>query len=604
MRSVFRASLFYSCCCFLLLITGFQPAAAQQTQVTDSLHKLYQKSTDLPEKARLAGELSQIFMAIDTLRSEQWGNQAIEDAELSRNRKAMFKSQLDNGIRLAYLATRKGYNTKALEYMDNAFRMAKENKLEKEQAESLLWKAYVYRNNSEIDQAFTQTTQALTLAQSAGNDSLLAACYFSFSECHKEKGEKLQMLKNVFEALSVAENINNHALLRNGYLQLAEFYKSVKNYDKALDYAFRVLNLDTHSNSDESKYGRTHVYNSIAIIYQLKKNYSMAESFFNKSILYADTIQFQPLKMQGYMGLMNLYIDNKNPVKALDFFNTKQDLKQSIAGYGMSSVIDQAYALIYSRLNKLDSASYYYARCLPFFENNVNPASKLNFYYYYAEHLMQKADKTAAIAIYQKGKQIADATKNLDWMRIYSRLLDSSYSMTGNYAQALYYNKLYNRYKDSLDKLGKEDEILLLQISDEEKRQDRLAAAEKEKLEKRNRIQYMSIIIAIAALFLLLVLLGLLRVSATTIRVFGFFAFLMFFEFIFLVFKKGIYGITKGEPWKDLAMMILIAAILVPLHHWIEHKVIHYLSSQHMLKLRDNSKAWWNRISKRGEPVA
>jgi tetratricopeptide (TPR) repeat protein len=588
----------------LLLVFNIFSASAQQSQVTDSIIQLYNKETSLPEKARLAGELSQIFMAIDTLSSEKWGNQAIEDAEISRDRKAMFKSQLDNGIRMDYIAARTGYSAKALEYMDNALRMAKENKLEKEQAESLLWKAYVYQANSEIDQAMAQTTQALTLAQAVGNDSLLAACYYSFSKSHEAKGEKLQMLKNTFQAVSISEAINNHALLRTGYMQLAQFYTSIKNYDKALDFTFKVLQLDLASNSDESKYGRAQVYNSIAGIYQYKKNYSMAESFFNKSILYADTIKFQPLKMQGYLGLMNLYIVQNDPVKALEFFNAKADLKQYIAGFGMAYVIDQAYAVMYSRLNKLDSASYYYSRCLPYYENSVNPASRLNFYFYYAEYLNQKSDKAGAIAIYEKCKQIADATKSLDWMRVYSKLLDSSYTSVGNYAQALHYNKLYNRYKDSLDKLGKEDEILQLQITDEEKRRDRLAIAEKEKIEKRNRIQYMAIVIAIATIFLLLVLLGLFRVSATTIRIIGFFAFLMFFEFIFLVFKKSIFGITQGEPWKDLGMMILIAAILVPLHHWVEHKVIHYLSSQHMLKLRDNSKAWWNRVSKRGESAA
>ena len=36
----------------------------------------------------------------------------------------------------------------------------------------------------------------------------------------------------------------------------------------------------------------------------------------------------------------------------------------------------------------------------------------------------------------------------------------------------------------------------------------------------------------------------------------------MFFEFIFLIFKKQIYSQTKGEPWKDLAFMIALAAIL------------------------------------------
>jgi uncharacterized membrane protein len=73
------------------------------------------------------------------------------------------------------------------------------------------------------------------------------------------------------------------------------------------------------------------------------------------------------------------------------------------------------------------------------------------------------------------------------------------------------------------------------------------------------------------------------NVSRGVVRALGFFVFLMFFEFIFLLFKKNIYGFTKGEPWKDLAMMIALAAILVPLHHWLEHKVLHYLTSHNKL---------------------
>jgi hypothetical protein len=63
----------------------------------------------------------------------------------------------------------------------------------------------------------------------------------------------------------------------------------------------------------------------------------------------------------------------------------------------------------------------------------------------------------------------------------------------------------------------------------------------------------------------------------------GFFAFLMFFEFIFLIFKKNIYAFTHGEPWMDLLFMIGLAAILLPLHHWLEHKVLHYLTSTNKL---------------------
>jgi hypothetical protein len=301
------------------------------------------------------------------------------------------------------------------------------------------------------------------------------------------------------------------------------------------------------------------------------------------------------------MGMLNMYLSADEPQKALNFFNNKPDLKKYIAGFGMGSVIDQAYAVIYTQLNKIDSATYYYSRCLPFFESSVNTASKLSFNSQYGDFLLKKGDKVNSIAIFEQSKQLAEATQNLDWMRYYSKMLDTSYALAGNYEKALYYNKLHNKYKDSLDKLGKEDEILQLQITDEEKRLERTAAAEKEKIEKRNRIQYMAIIIAIAAVFLGLVMLGFLRVSASTIRIIGFFAFLMFFEFIFLVFKKSIYGITHGEPWKDLGMMILIAALLVPLHHWVEHKVIHYLSSQRMLHLRSSGKAWWQGLFKKKE---
>jgi tetratricopeptide (TPR) repeat protein len=584
--------------CLLLLFlffAGIHDAVAQHSPITDSVTKLYKKEQKLVEKARLAGELSQIFMAIDTLQSDYWGGKALEDAEISRDRKAMHKANLDNGIRYSYI-TKKKYMDKSLLYLNIAYKIAKDNKLEKEQAETLLWQAYLQRNIPDIDKSLTYTTQAFAVTQGLNNDSLLAACYLSFSNCYNEKDDKLLMLKNVFEATTIAERIDNLPLKRNCYLQLSDFYASTKNYDKALDYAFKVLELDSKSNSDESKYGKVTVYNTVGGLYVQKKNFPMAQSFYEKAINYADTINFPPLKMQGFMNLLSMYLSSEEPQKALHYFNNKPELKQYFINFGMESVIDQAYGVIYTNLNKLDSASYHYSRCLPFFENTVNASSKLSFYYYYGDYLMRKNDRKGATAIFEKGKQLADETKNLGWMRTYSRMLDTSYSLAGNYAQALYYNKLTNKYKDSLDKLGKEDEILQLQITDEEKRRERDATAEKEKIEKRNRIQYMAIIIAIAALFVGLVLLGFLRVSATTIRIIGFFAFLMFFEFIFLVFKKSIYGITQGEPWKDLGMMILIAALLVPLHHWVEHRVIHYLSSQHMLRLRSNSRAWWSKL--------
>jgi hypothetical protein len=68
--------------------------------------------------------------------------------------------------------------------------------------------------------------------------------------------------------------------------------------------------------------------------------------------------------------------------------------------------------------------------------------------------------------------------------------------------------------------------------------------------------------------------------------VLGFFAFILLFEFITLLADNQIHRWTHGEPWKVLAIKIVLIAMLLPLHHWLEKKVIHYLTSQHLLKVK------------------
>jgi cation transport ATPase len=175
--------------------------------------------------------------------------------------------------------------------------------------------------------------------------------------------------------------------------------------------------------------------------------------------------------------------------------------------------------------------------------------------------------------------------------------LDTLYQRTGNYKLAMDYAAINRKFKDSADKLGKEKDLLQIEVADEQQRQERIDKEKAEQKRKRDNIQYMLIIIGIASLFIIMVMLGMFKVSATTIKLIGFFTFLMFFEFLFLILKKSVYSFTKGEPWKDLLFMILLAAILLPLHHWMEHKVIHYLTSHN--RLTDTGKGIVDRLLKR-----
>ena len=191
---------------------------------------------------------------------------------------------------------------------------------------------------------------------------------------------------------------------------------------------------------------------------------------------------------------------------------------------------------------------------------------------------------------------LADSTHQLEMALEINKNLDTLYQLVGDYKQSKFYSAAYFQYKDSLQTINKEKELSQIEAQDEQLRQEKLEQEAADKKRQRNNIQYLGITIGIASLFLLLIFLGMFKVSARFIKMLGFFAFLMFFEFIFLISKKNVYGITHGEPWKDLLFMILLAAVLLPLHHWVEHKVLHYLTSQN--KLTSAGESFKNRILK------
>ncbi|MEI9808418.1 MAG: hypothetical protein WDO16_11415 [Bacteroidota bacterium] len=104
------------------------------------------------------------------------------------------------------------------------------------------------------------------------------------------------------------------------------------------------------------------------------------------------------------------------PQKALEYFNSPsgQALKDFLQNFGFSGAIDQAYAVIYSELNKLDSARYYFTKASPFFEKNPNETTKLGYYAQLGAFYKKTGELDKAIEQYLKVKDIADRTGQLE----------------------------------------------------------------------------------------------------------------------------------------------------------------------------------------------
>lgn len=557
--------------------------ARSQTAIIDSFKRELAKATTSEQKVEILGYLSRTLMNTSLPEADKYGRQMIEIAEMSRDRKLMVKALLTNGERYSYLAGRKDNINKAIGYYTQGLELARKNKLDEQVISAYLYLSEVSRYMPDAEKALNYCNQAYSYIGLVKNDSLAAKVHLEYGSVYLLKNEKILALKNMMTAIRIAEDLRNNFLLRAGYTKLSGFYAAIEDHDKAIDYQVKALNKLEQIKTGQTPYSRVQDLTRIGDLYTAKKNYDMAMTWYERALNLADSLKYEPIKALAYRSIVSNYLAADQPQKALNYFNEHPQLKRFLETVNFGHFVDQSYGYIYTQLGNYDSAKYYYNKVAPFFEQGVNSANQFSYYYQLGLLYKKTKEYDHSLDYFLKAKQMAEGMGQLETMRHVVTELDSLYQLKGDYKQAFAYASLAHKYKDSVDKLGKEKDLLQIEVADEQQRQERLDREQQEKKRKRDNIQYMLITIGIASLFVFMVMMGMFRVSATTIKMVGFFTFLMFFEFIFLIFKKNIYGFTNGEPWKDLAFMILLAALLLPLHHWLEHKVISYLTSHNRL---------------------
>lgn len=578
----------------LILLTCILPVFGQQAAAIDSMRLAVSHAKTTEDRAYWMDMLARTLMSVDLAQSEKAGQELIELAEESRDRKLMIFAYRSSAVRYSYYGGQKEYTEKSISYYNKALNIARDNKLDAETGGILLRLANVYLMVPDKDKALGYANQGASIISTLNNDSLQVETENTFGQVYLFRNERILALRHYLTALRLAESLKEgnaaarsrkNEILRKCYMHLSTFYTAIEAYDKAIDNA--LLAYKTLDNIQEKNvpYQRAIDLNGIGNLHAYNNNPELAMQYFRRSIALADTLHFTNLKVPGYTSLLNQYLRINQPEKALAFMESAEgkSLQDFMRNFGMASIIDQAYGVVYTENGKYDSARVRLQRAVPYFENQANDNNRIYFYTQQARFYTRTGQFQEAISTYQKMKELSDKIGEIKIATLAAQMLDSLYGLTGNYQQAMKYNSLYHLYKDSSTKLSREKEITQVEAADEQLRQARIERERLEAKRKRYNIQYLAITVGIAGVFIVMVMLGMFKVSATTIKLVGFFAFLMFFEFIFLILKKNIAGITQGEPWKDLLFMIGLAALLLPLHHWLEHKVIHYLTSHNRL---------------------
>ncbi|HEU4472270.1 MAG TPA: tetratricopeptide repeat protein [Flavisolibacter sp.] len=582
----------------LSLVLCFFASAQQNPAVVDSMKVKLSKAKPGKERIELLGRLARVMMTTNQEEAEKYANQMSQEAEMSRDRKLMARAMIINADRFSYFYYDRAKLQRSVTNYSAALAFAKQNQLDKETVQSLIGLSSVYNNIPELDKSLNCVNQAFGIVSGMNDDTLKVSVYNSFGLIYQLKKERILALQNYLNALRIAEEEKDANMLRSCYSNLARFYGDMKDYDKAIDYYQRAMDQLPLAKLENEKYVRVVDMYTMGNLYMLKKDRNMSVFYYERSIKMADSLNYPTLKMPGYDGMLGQYLD-ASPDKALEFLNSRSDLREYAAKFGSGHMVNNAYGIIYKKLGKYDSAAYYFAQAAPGFESNSTPSAKLGFYYQFADFQSRSGNTEKAIDYFNRSMMLAQQTGDLESQEMIAKEMDSVYAKAGDFKQSAHYKGVYYQLRDSLQKLGQERELLQMEIEDEQQRQARIDRENAEKLRAKHNIQYMGITVGIAVVFLFLVLLGIFQVSETTIKVMGFFAFILLFEFIILIADSRIHHWTHGEPLPILGIKIVLIAMLLPLHHWLEHKVVNYLTSKRLII--PTSKGIWKKIRMRRE---
>lgn len=561
----------------LLVLVTLHTFAQKDTAIV-RLEKELETNTKVSAKLDLIFKIASRYYAENPSSSDAILQKGIFIAEESRDREMMIKSRRIAGYFYTQLAGLKEYSEKALSYTKDALELCKKEKgMEGEKIACNIQMVKLLRNTNNTE-AKKYNEAAISLAEETNDDSLIVVTKLSYGLTQLANGDKLEAFKTFIAAQTTAEKSkykNKEGLEIIVYNSLAEFYKKIEDYDKAIDYQYKTLNYYKKNNRIDEAFN---VMFYIGSNYIAAKKFDAAKKIYEDEILLADSLKRPDNKINGFIGILNTLITGPEKEKAIAYLRTHPEVKASFDKSNMGYQIDFGTAQAFTVLKQYDSANYYFEKTLPIIEKQSAQFKLPDVYLAYSKFLYESGKAEQAITYLKKSIAINDSSNNPGANKDFYLALDSCYQNIGDYKSAVFYNGLYQKARIEEEEKSKAKDILSVEIDAENKRKERLEKEEAEATRIKHNWQYMGIVLSIMSLFILLAIVGIFNVPIKWVRALGFISFIFLFEFIILLADNWIHHATHGEPLKVLGIKVVLISILLPLHHFLEHKVIHYLT--------------------------
>jgi hypothetical protein len=476
------------------------------------------------------------------------------------------------------------YLQKSLQCANEAVNLSKKsnNPQIEWRSHSNLVKVYLAAYN--YNKALGCSYQALAVADGMENEVFKAENYLLIGQSLEGNNQKIEAFRNYLNATALAEKRNSPGLLKKCYAQLSGFYNNNKLYNKASIYKLRQVDLIVKARPVDSVELMWAQFDLQAINVNSNNNRLNTK---NMQDVLDFAIRKNNIRLKNYeIALYRSHLIQADKIDQLyNLYNKQYPEELKRLASENPALYFRLKAYFNEEENRPDSAFLNLLKAEQLIQSDPNKILRSNFYQRFGQFLMRQGKPKEAIIKYKQSYDLANEASYFEYMLSSSKKLETLFAGIGDYKNAYTYSSLNRALADSINMLTKNDQLLMLEIDHETRQRELTAEQEQLQTHRRHNLQYTAITIITITMFILLMMLGSLKVPSWTIKMLGFFSFILLFEFIIMIADHKIYDITANEPWKILLIKIGLIAFLLPFHHWIEKKVIHYLIEHKLIKI-------------------
>jgi len=417
--------------------------------------------------------------------------------------------------------------------------------------------------------------QALTTAIQMKDPAITTKTHLAVGLIQQSMNNNVEAIRNYLNALTIAEAEQDVLLRMQCYDNLSNFYNLIKAYDKAIQYKLKELEIAENASNVDSTRIMELKFDLEIISYN---NRAINEKQLYKILDFAIKHKNDNLRRDCLVTFRSHLIKQNDFEQLFALFHEAYPSELEYLRVNDTTTYYRLNALFSEHDNQIDSAKMYFEMAALRINKINDRLRKSSFYMRYGDFFERNGFHDEAVKQYRSAYLLASSLPYYEFMLEASDKLEKIHLIKEDFANAYKYANINRNITDSLRNLTQKEELMLIEIENEELLRDQRVEQERDATRRRNNIQYTAITVIIATAFLLLLVMGGIKVSRTLIHSVAFLCFIFFFEFLILLFDTWIHHLTHGEPWKILAIKIILMCGLVPFHHMVEKNMIRYLT--------------------------